>query len=81
MLSITPGDLCFMLTAVLLLGMVLGVALSDKVGSWVARTFDRLCAPIPLRQLKHPVRAAIKEARGQSLPLNHGSSRTPHSPA
>jgi len=70
MLEITHADACYILVAVLLLGMILGVNLHYHGGAWIARTMDRHLVPITMRQLTLPLRKMVREARAQSLPLH-----------
>lgn len=57
-------------TAVLLLGMLLGVALSVQVGPRIACLFDRWFIPTGLHQLTYPERAAVKQARAVPVPMH-----------
>ncbi|KKL92306.1 hypothetical protein LCGC14_1885980 [marine sediment metagenome] len=78
MITITYFLLALFPTLCLLLGMLLGVALSVHVGPWVARLYDRLFIPTPLSLLPMRVRAALRRHRHgvppHSLPLHTHTS-------
>ncbi len=69
MIHTTP-ELCIVLFAVLLLGVLLGVALAVHGGAWVARTLDRVLVPIPMSHLTHRVRAIVKRIRAHPVPMH-----------
>lgn len=69
MIEINVDVLVALLTAVLLLGMVLGIALHIHGSRWVARTMDRYLVPIGLHQLPHRVRDIVKHMRAHPVPV------------